>query len=262
MAIRYFFKSLFLGLLFMSFVKSDLTESNNKLSSHMIREINKENTVIAFDLHEVIFEKVHFEMALHILKATIKGFIFYLLNPFFLYDVRKLSSETIIWEDFFSKLKALYPSLSRFDTEFYAVANAQKPVKEMVDLISILHNKGYKLYVLSNIGGETFELFKKKFPELFKYFSGSYTPDKYNSYICKPNILFYTNFKKYVIQNNNDVKYCFFIDDLEPNIKSANDSNNPANLDLELYSNNCHICGIKYTDINSLKKDLLSYGIL
>lgn len=262
MSIRNFLFILFLGFISMSFMQNCQNEINSAEKRAIGKDINNENTVIAFDLHEVIFEKVHYEMAMHLLKATVRGALIYLFNPFFWHHERKIASETIIWEDYFTKLKNKYPSLGRFDNEFYAAANAQKPVKMMIDLIASLHSKGYKLYVLSNIGGQTFEHFKKKFPEIFKYFSGSYTPDNNNNYICKPNALFYKNFKQYLKANNKQIKYCFFIDDLEKNIKAANDSNTDILTDVLANNTQCHIFGIRYTDIENLKKTFINKGII
>lgn len=220
---------------------------------------NPKTTAVAFDLHDVLFKKIYLEIVFYIFKALSKGLIFYFLNPFFLYKVKKISSKTIIWEDFFIKLKKKYPSLYRYDKEFYAIANAQRPIKNIINILKYLNNKGYKIYILSNIGGITLELFKKKFPNFFKYISGFYVPNNKNGYICKPNIMFYHNFKEYLQAHNSKIKNCIFIDDLEINIQGALESN--------LINNNCQIYdvqihGILYTSSEVLTQKLVSFGVL
>jgi FMN phosphatase YigB (HAD superfamily) len=187
--------------------------------------ITPETTIFAFDLHDVLFEKKPTEMVGYSLRGISRGMFFYLCNPFFWYTARKISSQTVIWEDFFNQLVEKYPGLKRFENDFYGVANAQKPIQKMVDIITQLKTQGFRLYILSNIGGKTFELFKEKFPDLFAHFSGAYTPCEANNYNCKPEVSFFTEFKEYLVSNGEQDKQCIFLDDLEPNLQAALTSN-------------------------------------
>lgn len=228
-------------------------ENNIYYLGSITKPISPETTIFAFDLHDVLFVKKLGERVGCCLRTLPKGMVFYVLNPFFWYEVRKISNQTAIWEDFFYQLVEKYPGLSNFEQDFHDVANAYEPIAEMVDVISELKNKGYTLYILSNIGGKTFELFKKKFPDLFKYFCGAYTPCKENNYNCKPNITFYQEFKQFIAHKDRD-KQCIFIDDLEENLQAALASNK--------FDQKVIMGGIHCSSVDRVKKVLLDHGVL
>lgn len=85
-----------------------------------------------------------------------------------------------------------------------------------VKFLKDLKNQGYKIYILSNISGDSY-----KFVSQYDFFDfvdgGVYS---YELHICKPNKEIY---KKLLDKYNLEPKDTIFIDDMLPNIKSANE---------------------------------------
>lgn len=90
------------------------------------------------------------------------------------------------------------------------------PIKEMEPIVKALKNKGYKIYLLSNVPAWFYE-FKKSVPA-FKYFDGMVISSDYHE--LKPGKELYNIlFDKYSLIPNE----CFFIDDTISNIQAAKD---------------------------------------
>lgn len=101
-----------------------------------------------------------------------------------------------------------------------------------VKFLKDLKNQGYKIYILSNISGDSY-----KFVSQYDFFDfvdgGVYS---YELHICKPNKEIY---KKLLDKYNLEPKDTIFIDDMLPNIKSANELG---------------INGIQFTTLNEVKQ--------
>lgn len=224
-----------------------LKQNKNYLTCLTEKRVTPENTVFAFDLHNVIFKKVLKEIIIKSLKILPKGPWWHALNPVFWKDVYKITSISNVGEDIFDKLSAIYPDLLPFKSDFISVINAQLPIKNSVKLLYKLKSKGYKLYILSNIGAQALEELEKKYPEIIGCFHGAYIPSHENNYRHKPDVLFYEEFKSYLEEQGQNNKQILFVDDLRRNLSSAL---------------KCDIAGIHYKSSRSVIKILQSLNVI
>ena len=211
------------------------------------RPITPETTVIVFDLHNVVLKKQLRKIVFASLKLMSQGTWRYTLNPGLWYQVYRLKAHSDVAEDIFQKLVVRYPGLAPFRKDFIQLTNYQKLVNKMMDLIAFLKGKGYRLYILSNIGKETFEDLSNKYPELVAYFDGVFTATAENDYKHKPHAIFYEQFKEYLNEQQDGDKQILFIDDLKRNIVAAARSD---------------IAGIQFKSSRMLKKVFEKIGIM
>lgn len=203
----------------------------------LTNSITPETTVIAFDLHNVVFKKQTKKIVASCIKLMPQGTWRYAFNPVLWYRVYRFKANSCVAEDIFHKVAAYYPGLSRFRGDFIRIMNAQRPILPVVDLIKQLKERGYKLYVLSNIGSETFEELSMKYPEIRACFDGAFTATAENNYNHKPHKKFYEEFKAFLSTKGHQDKQILFIDDLKKNIVAATQ---------------CNIAGIHYTSPRKL----------
>ena len=150
-----------------------------------------------------------------------KGTWRYTLNPVLWYQVYRLRAQSSVAEEIFHKVSMTYPGLATFRNDFIRLTNFQKPIRGVVELIKELKSRGYKLYVLSNIGKETFEQLCQKYPEIGACFDGAFTASPEHNYMQKPHIDFYESFKVYLKNQGDGEKQILFIDDLKRNLTAA-----------------------------------------
>lgn len=210
---------LFFCVLFSSYSYSG--DFDLKYLSNIKSAISPENTLIAFDLHDVIFRKIHKIMTYKALLLISKGMYWYLLNPFFWHKAINISKEDLIWEDFYYKLIEHYPYLAKLKEDFYDISNAIEPIEETLEIIKELKSKKYKIFLLSNIGKDTYDRLIMSYKEIFSLFDGLYISSPENNYIHKPQDQYYIGFKKYLENLNFNYKNIIFIDDIEENISVA-----------------------------------------
>lgn len=184
-------------------------------------QITPANTVIAFDLHEVLFDRSKLRIAAKSLKLVYKGMWRYLFNYRFLKTVARLRRELVVEEAIVNELIKIYPELAEFKPNFFEIANDVTLVEPMFDIIKQLKEKGYRLYVLSNIGRETYEQLYTRYKHVFDYFDGVYSPGPDNKYCHKPNANFYDQFKDFVKSKGDGDKQILFIDDIDKNLVGA-----------------------------------------
>lgn len=107
----------------------------------------------------------------------------------------------------------LHEKVSAMITDFY---DYMPPFPETCELVKELKENGYNIYLLSNANARFFDRYLN-IPAL-KYFDGFFISALYK--IVKPNREIYEAFcKKFSVAPEE----CFFIDDLEANIKGAKD---------------------------------------
>ncbi len=186
------------------------------------KEISPNTTVFAFDLHEVIFSRSYSTIAYEVLRALKNGMVWYLFNPFFLFKAISVSRENRMFEDIYYTLCKDYPSLLKFEEDFFNISNTCcKPINKMVDTIKYLKSLGYNIFLLSNIGFNSYSNFKAKFPDIMSLFDGIYVPGPDNHYHCKPYKPYYLGFINYLKQLGLDNRQIIFIDDLTKNLDTA-----------------------------------------
>lgn len=210
--------------------------------------ITAENTLFAFDLHDVIFQKSPTQILREVLLFKGKGKIVKLaMNPYFWGYIKKLKKETFVAEDLFKRLIIKYPQLKDFEPEFIRLSNAQKPKKKTVAIIQKLKEKQFKLFVLSNIAEKTFEQLKLKYPVIFNHFDGALVVSPDDNYLQKPHPDYYEKFKSHLQQQGHANKHILFIDDLRQNIHAASHAG---------------ISGIQFSSAKNLEKTLKKLEIL
>lgn len=184
-------------------------------------KVNPQNTIFAFDLHEVLFYRDVKKIAWEAVKMMSSGMFWYALNPFCWQKFMNLYSQGLTSEAIFNQFLKEYPYMEKFRGNFLEVANACcYPIVPMIELLKKLKNKGFKLFLLSNIGEDCLKDFKNRF-EIMKIFDGTYVPCRVNNYISKPSLEFYQGFKTHLNNLGYKNMQILFIDDLKKNLKPA-----------------------------------------
>lgn len=217
-----------------------------EFSQHLKAEVNPQTTVFAFDLHKVIFTELFLWRVCICARATMRGFFYYALNPWFWLKAKEFIDTGKSTEFVFKSMLEVYPGLSYYQDDYFEVANAHAPDHNMVSLLASLKQLGYKLYVLSNIGEEAYSLFFDKHPEVFNCFEDIYIPRQSNEYNCKPHESFYNGFSEFIKDKGDGDKQVIFVDDLRANINAAL---------------RCNIAGIHFTTPYDLVNILEDLGI-
>lgn len=211
------------------------------------RAVSPQTTVIAFDLHNVVFKKQTRKIVLQSLKLLPKGTWRYTFSPRLWYRFYKIKKSTNVAEDIFKKMAIQYPGLQRFREDFIKLTNQQRPVRPVMELIQSLKDQGYNLYVLSNIGKETYVGLCALYPELNDYFDGAFTALAENDYLQKPYPEFYRGFQHFVGKEGHGDKQILFVDDLKKNLIAAAQ---------------CDIAGIHFTSAKNLVRAFKKLEIL
>lgn len=204
--------------------------------------MNSSNTIIAFDLHSVVFT-FNYKKALSILW----------LWPHKLSLLLCMFRIRLVWkcftllfhsptdEEYFSLFGQYCPKLLPLIIDLF---NAFKPINSTVTLLKELKAKGYELHIMSNIGPRRFEYLKTHYPDIIALFDKA----KINNgnmlhLIKKPNLEYFSD---YVKNYNTHNKSILFIDDKEKNIESASALG---------------IIGIRFTSTDKLQTALQNLGI-
>lgn len=186
------------------------------------RSITPENTIFAFDLHEVLFSRSRPKIIWGGFKLFCKSFFYTLFHPTFFCRLLSVASEPMVCEGMFVKLADEYPDVKNWEKDIFEISNGCcYPKKSMINLIKILKAKGFKVFLLSNIGADALSDFRQRFDCIEGLFDGFYTPCRANDYCCKPMLKFYEGFKIYLRSLGYDKEQILFIDDLERNVKAA-----------------------------------------
>ncbi len=189
------------------------------------QKVTPNTAVFAFDLHDVLFSKNYKNIIHPAFKALKKGMFWYILNPIFLFKAVSLSMKNKIWEDIYYTLCQDYPEFLNFEEDFFDISNSCcTPICTVIDIVKELKNRGYKLFLLSNIGFNSYENLKKRFMSILSLFDGVYLPNKSNDYHHKPSPEYYTGFIRYLDQAGLRNKQVIFIDDSVKNLQGARNS--------------------------------------
>lgn len=178
--------------------------------------LTPDNTIILFDIHGVILQPDYPKMIRTTLQAQHKGaLLWYLLHPRVLWQGVLILFHHPVVEHCIIKVVNCNPHLKKYLNLGIAISNAQKPVVGMLDIIRQLHNAGYTLHILSNIGERTFAGLQEQFANIFMYFSVIEVAKSANNYQGKPDPRV---FAQYLAQHNQHNKHVLFIDDKLQNL--------------------------------------------
>ncbi len=178
--------------------------------------------VIALDIHDVLFSLDYTKLYKRLYTMQHKLIVSkHLINPVFWYRAHRIFKKTRVAEDIFNRLTVLYPELASVKAGFTALTNAQSVDRKVLSIAKELRAKGYKLYILSNIGKETFEQLKHENQDVISLFDGVYVAVPANNYAHKPQRIFYEGFKHYLNHEGHHNKHVLLIDDSIAKIKGA-----------------------------------------
>ncbi|KKP29364.1 MAG: hypothetical protein UR12_C0009G0025 [candidate division TM6 bacterium GW2011_GWF2_30_66] len=212
----------------------------------MHKKYSPENTIIAFDFHDVLVN-YNWSKIIKIFWSNNRKFKLFitLLNPLIWWDIIKLKYQKAVSEQYIVLLGQKYKNLEPYIPLGIEIANTQKINPKMLNLLKNLKLMGYELQLFSNIGGVIIQDAISKFPEIFDCFSKIIVPSQENKYIRKP---FDSAFINYLQENNNKIsKKYIFIDDKSKNTKKA-----------EKFG----ILGIRFKNYDQLIQEFKKLGIL
>ncbi len=190
-----------------------------------IQSVSPEDTIFLFDLHRVIFKTKKSDRFNKLWQLPNKGLAAkLLLNPWFMKDVYKFyRNNQHCFEAYVEHLIKKYPKMKEFKQHLLGISNTQKINQPVVDLLIELKNRGFRLFIFSNIGEQTFEQLREMFPEVFELFEDKRICTPNDNYRSKPHQDAYIGalnmLEKYDITT---AKYkIIFVDDKKRNVKEA-----------------------------------------
>ncbi len=190
----------------------DILSKDQKIS--MNNQFRPDQVVIAFDLHEVVFNFSYSKFFGSTYKFFKKNpYALTLANPFAGYRVvNTFFSTSKTAENIYTQLsEKYYPWLAESKIEFINVCNSYILEPEMEKLLTELKAKGYRLAVCSNIGYQAFEQFKREHPNVFDLFEVIVTSHPERNYLRKPAPEFFDHFKADVAQVVQDPDITFLL---------------------------------------------------
>ena len=237
----------------LSFV-TQLCVANNSIPEKHIPA----TVVIAWDFHDVLVQKnwwAMFQRMADILKKSESSWNLIKIIPSILYDTYQLTGVCSYYEKLIDTFIKKYPQLAPHRKEFLLLINQHTPIEESVQILQQLNKLGYRNFLASNMGKDSFDLINKKYPAIFNQFDGHYIPhtqkDTGNDFLIgKPCVEYFQEFREYLKANGIDENTAIiFIDNNQQNVASAN-------------NNNLNITGILFTSPEQLKTELASRIIM
>lgn len=205
-------------------------------------DIQKSSVVFALDMHKVLIKpdiKAMFKMLL------VRKYVFLIF-----FDLRiwyHIIKDGSISEKVVDILDKKYRDKGVHKEFLIKVLNCQHLNISTIEVFQRLKDRGYNVYLTSNIWQELFQDLMQKFPIFKSLFNGYYIPSKENNYVKKPDKRYYEGFKIYLAQKGNGNKKIIFVDNDIRNIKAAKHTG---------------FITIMYTGTKALIKDLHRLGFM
>jgi len=179
-----------------------------------------ENTIIAFDIHDVIAHTDIYGMCNRAVNFEKKQEV--LLRMFQIQFLKKLVSsmwKQLTFQNILPICDKYNPALSELMLDM-ATEQALKP--EVVEILKKLKAAGYTLHIVSNIERRSLDVLKIKYPDVFDVFTVEYIPythhQKSGKLIRKPDHKFFNDYLMTCVPEGHHV---IFVDDLPKNIAGA-----------------------------------------
>jgi len=207
--------------------------------------LSPEKTIVAVDLHGVLFTFNHKQIVSLFLKSKGKlKLLFSFFSPFLWADIFRLMRKGSVGEEYIVRLADKHHRLRPYVPLGVAIANAQKLNHPVLELLKTLKKNGCSLRMFSNIGDTLFADLEKKFPDVFPLFDSFTVAQHANGYMRKPQTNAFQDFlKKY----NSDGNAVILIDDKKKNIRGAEKNG---------------IIGILFASAGQLEQNLKKLGLL
>ena len=179
--------------------------------------MNSSDTIIAFDLHSVVFAPSWKEVIKILWQWPHKlQILVCVFRPRFVWHGFTLLFHEPTDEEFFALFHEQCPKLLPLAIELF---NSFKPMRGTVDILKELHAKGYVLHIVSNVGPRRFKTLKERFPQIMELFAmAKVNNGKAHHIIKKPNPQFFIDYLRDYIPEGKSV---IFIDNNKHNIKAA-----------------------------------------
>lgn len=189
-----------------------------------IPNMSPENTIFAFDLHEVIMQPLRKEMVKKVL-LTWEGWclVFYFVRPssvFLIWKMFRTKPYGFVSEELFLSLCQIHPSLSSLRPFYSDLVNSYHPDPYVVACLRALKRNSYRVVLFSNITRSLLTLMKEKHPNSFRSFDYYHVCCPEDEYIKKPNPDSFELFWRRV--NEDDSFHIVFFDDCIKNVDQAN----------------------------------------
>eukprot|EP01124_Arcella_intermedia_P029893 TRINITY_DN6421_c0_g1_i1.p1 TRINITY_DN6421_c0_g1~~TRINITY_DN6421_c0_g1_i1.p1 ORF type:complete len:220 (+),score=40.90 TRINITY_DN6421_c0_g1_i1:39-698(+) len=183
---------------------------------------NPSNTIIVFDLHHVLVKPNYSSMVLEALcDSALFAKFFLLCDPFFTLPA---AWELLRGGHLEEVLLKRTPTYGREMEELYRFAtricNCQDLRVNMFNLVRSWKEKGFKVFIFSNISHNWMEDLKLQHPDFFSLFDVIHTSGPSCSYLQKPSRAAFEHFLKEHVPDDMQV---IFIDDSPKNIEMAKD---------------------------------------
>jgi FMN phosphatase YigB (HAD superfamily) len=182
----------------------------------------KDTTILAFDLHKVLFSYDYLAaFTLLLTQLPLRALCRVAFKPFFWLELYKTSRRTRVLDDIFERVEQKYPQAQALWPFGYALSNTQKPRRHMQELLISLKKEGYVLMLCSNIGPIPLSDLEQKYPDFFSLFDQYLTPQKNTGYIQKPQEAFFAFLKNIAKEKQPEKSHIVLIDDRLSNIAQA-----------------------------------------
>ncbi len=181
-----------------------------------------QNTEIFWDIHKVIIQKSKSDMLQTLWQTPNKlAILSHIFNWGLLKDLYAISKTDSSGGAYVERLREEDERLADFAMN---MANSQVLLDGMEDLILDLADKGYTMYVASNIGSLVFDRLKQKYPHIFNenvIKNGKTVDFQSDKLLEKPDSQFFVELAQLRDENK---PYAIFIDDKQENVDAANNN--------------------------------------
>lgn len=223
-------------------IKSILLTLSLIFTTFTYTENQPNDTVIVFDLHDVLFQFDASQILPSFWNNPSKLDFLRKIGKYFLANSENKSIEGIMIEESASNDTA---------QGHLRMINPHYINSDIIEIIEELKAKGYRIFACSNIGEESYKLMVQKYPEINGLFEDCRTSNKKNGYLRKDDLAAYKecyNMVRKRLELGTDPNI-IFIDNSKENIQNAEKSNNKTS-------------GIKFDSANQLRHRLTEKGIL
>lgn len=204
--------------------------------------IDSDSVVFAIDLHKVLVRPN--------IKEIVRMMLFHKYLFLALFNAQvwyKILKDGALSQEKVDHIVQKYASKGITKELLIQLLNCQIKNNSTIHVFQMLHDKGYALYLASDIWQDLFFAVQKKFSFVTTLFKGYYTPNEQNGYYEKPDRRYYEHLKKYIAQKGDGDKKIIFVDNNRENVKAAQKEG---------------LIAIQYKNAGSLIKDLKSLGFL
>jgi len=196
------------------------------LTKDVTSQFSPTNTVFAFDLHEVVLQPSRLAIMKQVF-LTLDGwkFLFVMfIHPLILVSLilRLLGrpSKVLVTEELWYYLVQRQPKLAPLTPFFTKMANDTFSLdKNTASVIKNLKRRGFKVFLISNIGSKFWDEMQRHFKDVFEQLDGFLVASAEDEYLSKPDSRYFQMFvEKFTKEQNYKV---VLVDDSLVNIEAA-----------------------------------------